>query len=379
MPDTILPRAEARRQLSSSFRAITGGLLSMLIATSVTACRSTPATTSAPEPVVSPDTWAIVDGQPITRDAVDKAFKQGGNANPGLSEEEMLVAKLSLLNDLIVQEILVRKANEQKLDVTTAEIDTSYNEAKKNIADDAFQQELFRRGLTVADMRDEIRRTLLTQKVISQQVGSKIAVTDQDVSDFFNANRAQFNVSEESYRVAQIAITPVRDPQVANQTGDDATTPQAAAQKAQMLMERLKAGASFGELAVGYSEDPESAPRGGDLGLIPVSRLMQAPPALRNAVLKKEPGSVTVASLDGGYTIVLVAAHEAPGQRDLSTPGVRDQISNELKGRKEQLLRAAYLTSIRNDAKVTNYLARRLVEGNGRMPGIQLATPVPAK
>ena len=92
-----------------------------------------------------------------------------------------------------------------------------------------------------------------------------------------------------------------------------------------MLMERLKAGASFQDLAAGYSEDPESAPRGGDLGLIPVSSLKQAPPALRDAILNKAPGAVNVASAGGGYSLVLVVAHEQAGQRDLSTPGMRDQ------------------------------------------------------
>ena len=124
----------------------------------------------------------------------------------------------------------------------------------------------------------------------------------------------------------------------------DAATPQAAAQKVQMLLERLKSGASFADLAVGYSEDPDSAPRGGDVGLVPVSQLMKAPPELRNAVLKKEPGAVNVASINGGYTIVLVVAHELPGQRDLATPGVKDQIQAGLKSRKEQLVRTAYLT-----------------------------------
>ena len=44
-------------------------------------------------------------------------------------------------------------------------------------------------------------------------------------------------------------------------------------------MERLKAGASFGDLARDFSEDPESAPRGGDLGLVPLSAVKQAAPA----------------------------------------------------------------------------------------------------
>jgi hypothetical protein len=128
-------------------------------------------------------------------------------------------------------------------------------------------------------------------------------------------------------------------------------------------------------LAVGYSEDPESAPRGGDLGLVPVSRLRQAPPQLRDAVLNKSPGSVNVASAGGGHTLVLVVAHEQAGQRDLSNPGVRERISETLRSRKEQLLRAAYLTAARSDATVVNYLARRLVESKGAVPSLLPAAP----
>jgi peptidyl-prolyl cis-trans isomerase SurA len=224
-------------------------------------------------------------------------------------------------------------------------------------------------------MRDGLRRELLSQKVISQEVTSKVAVTDQEVTDFFNANRTQFNVAEEAYHIAQIVVTPVRDAQVANRTGDDAATPQAAAGKTQMLMERLKMGTSFRDLAMDYSEDPESAPRGGDLGLVPVSKLMSAPPQLRDAVLKKTPGTVSVVSAGGGHTIVLVAGHETAGQRDLSMPAVRDRITETLRSRKEQLLRAAYLTAAQSDAQVVNYFARRLVESHGKTPNSQPAPP----
>ena len=236
---------------------------------------------------VSADTWALVDGREITRADVEKAYQRTGNASQTLSEEEILAAKLSLLDDLILQDILIAKARALKVEVADSELDKSFAEAKKNIPDDAFQQELTKRGVTAADMREGLRRELLTQKVIEQEVGSKITVTAEEVSNFFLANRNQFNLAEESYHLAQIVVTPVREPQVANRTGDDAATPQAAAEKVKMLMERLKAGASFGELAMGYSEDPESAPRGGDLGLVPMSRLKQAPQQLRDAVLKK--------------------------------------------------------------------------------------------
>jgi hypothetical protein len=71
--------------------------------------------------------------------------------------------------------------------------------------------------------------------------------------------------------------------------------------------------------------------------------------------------------------LVLVVAHEPAGQRDLSTPGVSDRITEGLKARKEQLLRAAYLTAARSDADVVNYLARRVVEGQGKLAGAQPA------
>ncbi len=347
-------------------------VLTMLAIGSTGACRP-----AAPTPAtqISADTWAVVDGRQITREEVDKAYQRSGNASQTLSEEEILAAKLGLLDDLILQDILIAKAGALKVEVADSELDKSFAEAKKNIPDETFQQELTKRGVTAADMREGLRRELLTQKLIEQEVGSKINVTSQEVTDFFLANRNQFNLAEESYHLAQIVVTPVREQQVANRTGDDAATPQAAAEKVKMLMERLKAGASFGELATGYSEDPESAQRGGDLGLVPMSRLKQAPQQLRDAVLNKKPGTVNVASMGGAYTLVLVVAHEQAGQRDLSTPGVSDRITEALKARKEQLLRAAYLTAARSDADVVNYLARRIVEGQGKLAGAQAAAP----
>jgi hypothetical protein len=56
-------------------------------------------------------------------------------------------------------------------------------------------------------------------------------------------------------------------------------------------------------------------------------------------------------------------------------PGVRDGIVNTLRARKEQLLRAAYLTAAQSDARVTNYLARRIVESKGKLPAGPLTSP----
>jgi peptidyl-prolyl cis-trans isomerase SurA len=339
-------------------------VLALAMTSLVAGCRSTPAPTATP---VSADTWAVVNGREIKRDDVEKAYQRTGNASQPLSSEEMLTAKLSLLEELIVQDILLQKARDLKIEVPASELESAYAEAKKNISDEAFQQELSRRKVTAEDMREGLRRELLSDKVVQQEVVSKITVTDPEITDFFNANKAQFNLPEESYHLAQIAITPVREQQITNRTGDDATTPQAATAKMQMLMERLKGGMSFRELAAAYSEDPESAPRGGDLGLVPVSRLKQAPPQLRNAVLKMKPGSANVVSMGGAHTIVLMVAHEQAGQRDLTMPTVKERITETLRARREQLLRAAYLSALRSDADVVNYLARRVVESQGKM------------
>jgi peptidyl-prolyl cis-trans isomerase SurA len=348
------------------------GALAAACLAAAAACRSTPA---PPPATVSPDTWAVVDGREITRDDVEKAFRRRGDDSAALSEEEALTVKLGLLDDLLVEEILLAKARGLKLEVSETELDTAYGEAKKNIPDDAFQQQLERRKLTAADMRDGLRRELLSRKLIDQEIGSKIAVSDQEVTDFFNANRAQFNLPEDAYHLAQIIITPVREAQLANRTGDDATTPEAATAKVAMVMERLKAGASFRDLAMDFSEDPESAPRGGDLGLVPLSAVKQSPPALRDAVLKVAPGTARVVSQGGAHTIVFVVAQEPAGQRDLSQPAVRQRITEALRARKEQLLRTAYLTAARTDAQVVNYLARRVVESQGKPPA---PAPAPA-
>jgi peptidyl-prolyl cis-trans isomerase SurA len=338
-------------------------VLAGIAALNLAACQSRPESVAALPPV-SADVWAVVDGHEVLRADVERAFRQLGDGQT-LSQEEALTAKLGLLEDLITEEILLARARQLQIEPTESEIDKAFVEARGGLADEAFQQELTKRNLTASEMREGLRRRLISQKLLDREIGSRISITEQQVTDFFNANRAEFNLSEDAFRLAQIIVTPVRDPQIANRTGDDAGTPEAAAAKVSMLMERLKGGASFMDLARDYSEDPDSAPLGGDLGLVPLSAVKQAPPALRDAVLQVPAGSARVVTEDGLHTIVFVAAREAAGQRDLSMPAVRQSITDTLRGRQEQLWRTAYITAARTDAEVVNYLARRVVEAQG--------------
>jgi parvulin-like peptidyl-prolyl isomerase len=342
----------------------------LVLVTATTACRS--ASSTAAPAAASPDTWATVDGKEITRTQVDKEFRRAGEE--GGSDEETLAAKLSILDTLIIEEILVARATKANLQVPDTEVDEAMTKAKGGLTDDAFQQQLIQRGLSTADVRDGLKRQLLAEKVMDRDVTSKVTVTDQQVIDFFNANRGQFNLPEDAVHLAQIVITPVPEPQPTNQTGDDASTPETAVAKVRMLMERLQQGTPFADLARQYSEDPESAARGGDLGLVPLSRINQAPPALRDAAMQVEPGRAKVVSQGGAHTIVYVVSREKAGQRDLSTPGVKDQITQALKGRRVELLRTAYLASARAEAKVVNYEAKRVVDAAGAVPGAPAAS-----
>ena len=87
-------------------------------------------------------------------------------------------------------------------------------------------------------------------------------------------------------------------------------------------------------------------------------------------MLKGTPGVARVVSAGGAHTVVLVVAKDAAGQKDLSMPEVKGAITQGLRNRREQLLRAALLASIRNDAVVVNLIAKRLVESNGKMPSL---------
>ena len=346
---------------SSHSRLITA--LGLLTLTFAAGCNRGPAKAAD----VPETTWATVDGRPITKDEVEKAFRRTQDGAPAMSPEEAMTVKLGLLDEMILQDILLAKANALKIEPAVADLDKAFNERKQNMTDEQFQQELKKRDLTPEAMREGVRRELIAQKLLEQEVTAKVGVTDQEVTEFYNANRAQFTVAEESYRLAQIVVTPAPAGQQLNRTGNDAGTPQEAAFKVRMIMERLKTGTNFRELAMDYSEDPETAARGGDLGLVPVSALQKAPAPFRDAVIGQKPGTAKVASFDGAHRVVAVLGHEEPGERNLSTPGLKESITQTLKGRKEQLRRTAYLAAARSDADVVNHLARRLVANGGKL------------
>src|SRR5215469_4281398 len=323
-----------------------------------------------------PDVWAVVNGKEIKRDEVDKYYRTRVNPEgQEPSQEEALTLKLNVLDELINNEILSERAKKLNAEASDGEVEDKFTEMKSPYTEEEFQRQLKERGLSVDDLKRNLRSQLSIQKLINREVVAKISITDQDVTDFYNANKQQFNVAEPQYRIAQIVVTPRKEPQIRNRKNDDATNEAEAVRKIKMLMDRLNSGADFAQLAMDYSEDMNTASTGGDLGYVPESGLsgQQVDPALKKAVLALKPGQISqpIEARDQNgvsFHILKLIAREAPGQRNLNEPQVQQNIRDTLRSRKEQLLRSAYLAIARDDAQVTNYLAQQVIEAAGKLP-----------
>ncbi len=333
----------------------------------------------------APDVWAVVNGQEIKRDEVEKYYRTRVNPEgQEPSQEEALSLKLNVLDELINNEILIERAKKLNLEASDGEVEDKFTELKSPYTEDEFQRQLRDRGVTVNDLKSDLRRQLSIQKLMNREVVAKISISDQDVNDFYNTNKAQFNVAEPQYRIAQILVTPRKEPQLRNRKNDDATNEAEAQRKVKMLMDRLNSGADFAQLAMDYSEDMNTAGTGGDLGYVPESGLNppQVDPILKKTVLGLKPGQVSspieVRDREGlSYRILKLITRESPGLRALSDPQVQQTIRDTLRNRKEQLLRAAYLAIARDEVRVTNYLAEQVIEAAGKLPDAAKSTLPP--
>ena len=318
----------------------------------------------------SPDVWALVNGKEIKRADVDKYYRTRVNPEgQEPSQEEALSLKLNVLDELINNEILLERAKKLNLEASDGEVEDKFTELKSPYTEDEFQRQLKERNVSVSDLKSDLRRQLSITKLLNREVVAKLTITDQDVTEFYNANKAQFNVAEPQYRIAQIVVTPHKEPQIRNRKNDDATNEAEAQRKVKMLMDRLNSGADFAQLAMDYSEDMNSAATGGDLGYVPESALNQSDPMLKKMVMGMKPGQVSPPlGLKDGYRILKLVTRETPGQRNIADPQVQQTIRDTLRNRKEQLLRSAYLAIARDEARVRNYLAEQVVEAAGKLP-----------
>ena len=356
----VFPNGEIVLKKKSFMAHGTGGLFVVVLLAFASACSSK----------VGGDIMATVDGRKIFRSDVDKYYdNQVASAQQSPTGEQATALRLNILRQMIDDEILMRRAEKLGLLATDDEVDKKFNDIKAPFTQEEFEKRMQERKITVADFKRDIRRSITVDKVINKEVSSKINITDQDITNYYNAHKAEFNLIEPQFHLAQIMVTPAPNPQVQNQN-DKAQNEGDARKKIQMIENRLDSGDDFATLAMKYSEDPETAGNGGDLGTVPESGLKGTDPSTRDAVMKLKPGQyspiITVPTRQGvGFRIVKLVAREPAGQRDLSDPRVQQAIRSQLHDRRDQLLKAAYYEVLRNSAKVENYYAKKVLDNNG--------------
>lgn len=320
----------------------------------------------------SREVLARIDGQPIYRDQVDRVYRsRQSTGNDSNSPEEVLSFKLNLLDELINNQVLEAHASHAGLSVSEAEVDSKVAELQSPYSAEEFQKRMRDQGLEPDDLRQEVRRTILITKLINKEIISNIKITDADIAAYYERNKASFNVPETAYHLSQIQVTPVADAEVRNLKNDDAKTPAAAERKIQALYARLRAGDDFATVAQEYSEDPRTASGGGDMGFIPISALNSSP-QLKQAVLVLQVNQYTpIIKTPSAYHIIKLLGIEPAGTHTLAELRVQNAIRQSLRNEREQLLRGAYIETLRNRAKVENYLAEQIVKGHLNSPAVQ--------
>lgn len=308
---------------------------------------------------------ATVNGRAITYPEIEKQYKRQFPQQPeGISADQVQFQKLELLRAMIDEEILLQRAEKLSLLAKDEDVESRLNQIRAPYTQEEFQKQLDAQGMTPEELRAQIRRSLSIEKLLNKEIGNQINISDKDVTDFYNSNKAMFRFPETNYHVARIVVTAGPNPDVRNLSGNKAQNEDQARKKIHMIEARLKQGEDFAKMAQNFSEDPQSSSSGGDMGFIPESALAQADAETRKAIMTLLPGQISAPiRTQGGWHILKLIAREPAGQRELNDPRVQQNIRETLRTRKEQLLRNAYLDACRNEAQVVNYLALSIAPG----------------
>ncbi len=321
----------------------------------------------------SPDVMATVNGKEITRAELDKYYKSTvGDAPQEPSAEQADIVRLNVLRGLIDDEIIQQRAAKLNLAASDEDVNAKLTEWKAPYTQEEFDKQLKQRNLTLDDLKRDIRRSLTRTKLLNKEIESKINITDAEISNYYNTNKAaEFNLIEPRYRLAQIVVTGTPPVQGTNMPTRRAPNEAEARKEIQTIHNRLESGDDFGALASQFSENPNSNANGGDMGFWTETQL-RSDPEVYNAVTKLRPGQISdiLPMYDNpgpnhkviGYAIYKLISREAAGQRELNDPRVQQQIRQDLRERKAQLLQNAYVEMLHDQATVRNYFAEQILK-----------------
>ena len=327
-----------------------------------------------------PDVVAMVNGKPIFRADMERLYHVNlGDSKQEPPKDQADNVRLNIVREQIDEEIVDQRAAKLNLTATDDEVETKLAEMKAPYTQEEFDQKLKGEHLSLDDLKKEIRRSRTTEKLFNKEINSKINVTDADISSYYTAHKADFNLIEPRYHLAAIAVTPEPVPaaqqqQPINMQNSKATNDAEARKKIEGLHSRLESGEDFGTLAANWSEDPSNASNGGDMGGIVESALRRQPQVFE-AISKLKPGQITpVLAIPAGpgsnrvgiYYIFKLIDHEVAGQREINDPRVQQTIRAELRQERSTLLKNAYIEMLRDQAHVENYFAEEIFKNGAQ-------------
>ncbi len=354
------PRGPVRMALQRAVKTGTVAMAGALLFASLAGCTRTP----------SPDVWATVNGHPITESEVNKYYQnQMASRQQQPTSDEAAMLRLEILHQRIGEEVIRQQAEKLHLVATDAEVDAKIAQLKAPFTEQQFNEQLKAKGLTLEDIRRDYWMNLTIEKVMNKEIESKINITDADVANFYNLHQAEFNLIEPQYHLAQIVVTPNPNVRVENRQNSKARNDEEARKKINALHNQLETGADFAQLAINYSEAPDTTSSGGDMGFVAASQL-KSDPEVYAAISKLQPGQITpvLPIIQGpskqpvGYMICKLIAIEPAGQHPLSDPRVQQMIRQQLHDSRSRLLQSAYNEALRDRARVVNYYAEDILK-----------------
>jgi parvulin-like peptidyl-prolyl isomerase len=316
----------------------------------------------------SPDNTvaASVNGKKIMLQEVERVIhQQAQGKESSMSAHDLAQARIQVLDTLIQREVLFQRAEQEKLLPTEEEITTSINTQKQQsgMTDEEFNRQLKEQGMTNEALREESKKDLAIKRLQDKYAG-KITISDREVEDFYNANRASF-VNARGVGLAVIIVDPSDNS--ADGILNDAKGDTDAKAKIDRVYQQLKGGSSdFATVARTMSEDPNSLLKGGDIGFFTEDRMKQT--GFPADLISKFMGDMQVGSFteprqmnNRWYIFKLQDKRLTTENLTLESPNVRQQITVELTDQRKNILDGALLRVATSEAKIVNNLASGLL------------------
>jgi peptidyl-prolyl cis-trans isomerase SurA len=302
---------------------------------------STAATAPAPDERVTDRVLAIVNNDAITLSELQEAIAVYRYENRDRANENSDQLIQQFLTRMIDSRLQVQEAEREKIVIEEAEIDEELADRIKKMnlkSRDEFEAALKAQGIPMAAVRKRIADELRRGRIVSRKVRLRISVTEQEVSQYLEANRAKLETGL-SYHAAHILIVP--------ETGAQDAAWENARIRADLIRTELLEGADFGELAKQYSRDA-SAKDGGDLGTLKRGELAQD---IEAQILSLAPGQISLPYRSAlGYHVFRLESKETLEGDGLSR--VRAQIREILFREKFDTRLDAWLKEIKQRAVI---------------------------